>query len=246
MIHKWVLIDESNGAQTGDGDTLSSAKLNLIAQACEEQLNNHFSTHYGGFYQVRVGANPQDVKPDECIYSFVPSFTDIPNASAYHDEDQNGRPVSYCAVTTCASVLGANGVCQDASHEMLEAEGNQACNLFADDYTGSLHAHEVGDPVEVQSYPIEINGIDCYVSNFVLPSWFNPKGQAPYDYMTAEGLPGAVAPIAPFVIAKSNDGQGNYQIQENDSGETQIFGNPKKNKTHDWSRFTRIKERAKV
>lgn len=242
MISKWVLIDESNGAQTGDGDTLNPAKIALIAAAVEEQLNDHFSTYYGGFYQVRAGANPSDVKADETVISCVPAFKDIPNASAYHD-NVNGKKVAYIAVTTCSSAVGPNGVAQDASHELIEAEANPACNLFADDGVGNLHAREPGDPVEIQSYTIEINGIPVYVSNFVLPSWFNPQGSTPYDYMTSEGLPGAIAPSKPFQLASSPDGQGNYQIVETDSGETQIFGNTRKDKTHAYSRFTRIKTR---
>lgn len=245
MISKWVLIDESNNAQTGDGDVLTPGKLALIAKACETQLNEHFSNWYGGFSQVRAAVNPQDVKPDEKVYSFVRSFVDIPNDSAYHDILPNGTAVAYCAVSTCSSILGANGICQDASHELLEAEGNPACNLFADGYSGRLFAREVCDPVEVQSYTIEVNGIACSVSNFVLPSWFNPKGIAPYDCMSYYQEKEAVPPTGPFQIAPSSNGRGNYEITEINSGESQVFGNPRKNIQHNYSRIARIRRRKR-
>jgi len=228
LITKWVLIDKSNGAKCTNGETISYDALNLIAQAVEAQLNEEFADNYGGQYNVRV-SDGTDIQTDEYVYTCVATFQDIPGASAYHDEDENGRPRGFCAVTTCASLIGPNGVAQDCSHELLEAGGNPFCNKFDDDYSGKMHCHEVGDPVEVQSYPKMVGENAVYVSNFVLESWFNPKGVAPFDYMCEQGMAlgdGNQPPQGPMQIAPSYNGQGNYQIVEdaNDNSETQQFG----------------------
>ena len=200
MTTKWVLIDETNGATTGDGSKLDPTTLARIAAACDAQMNNEFKEEYGGDYEVRAGSGPKDIKCGEQVYTFVPTLAQAPGASAYHDEDGNGVPVAFCAVTTCGSLLGPDGISVDASHELLEAGADPSCNLMADNLQGLLVAYEVGDPVEVQTYPSHVDeGVQ--LSNFVLRSWFNPKGQAPFDFMSSANLPGAVAPPGPLQIA---------------------------------------------
>ena len=73
-------------------------------------------------------------------------------ASAYHDIHGNGAPFALCAVTTCGSLFGPNGVSVDASHEILETAGDEGANQFANDNHGLLHVVETCDAVEVQTY----------------------------------------------------------------------------------------------
>ena len=240
-VTKWVFIDETNGAKCGDGSSLDPASLRRIAIACDAQLNSEFADEYGGQYQVRDAADATDIQPGEQVYAFVPTVPNAPGASAYHDTDGKGVPVAYCAVTTCGSLFGANGVSVDATHECLEAGADPSCNLMADNLNGLLVAYEVGDPVEIQTYASHVDS-EVQISNFVLKSWFDPKASAPYDFMSAARIAGAVAPPGPLQIAPGNGG--NYIITETSSeNSTDTFGitsgSPRKERKDTGGRFVR-------
>jgi hypothetical protein len=209
----WVLIDETAGAKCTNGETLSAESLAHIAEAVQDQLNGEASDEWGGKTGVRVGSGPTDIQPGERVYSFVATLPNAPGASAYHDINGQGVPVAFCAVTTCDSVLGtANAVSVDVSHEMLEVLGDEGCNQYADDGAGTMHAHELCDPVEMQTYTKACSdGTVVYLSNFVLRSWFISGAAGPYEYMTQAGLSGAVPPGGAMQTAVGNGG--NYQIE---------------------------------
>ena len=183
---KWVLIDSTNGATTQDGSKLSSAVLTHIAQAVQAQVNQEFAAEWGSQATLRVGASAQDIQPGEWAYGFVGSLPDAPGASAYHDINGKGVPFALCAVTTCGSLFGPNGVSVDASHEILETAGDEGANQFANDNHGLLHAVEMCDAVEVQTYGKKAtDGTVVQVSNWLLRSWFIPGAAGPYEYMTS-------------------------------------------------------------
>lgn len=220
----WVLIDETNGAPCGNGETLDPVALAHIAEACTIQANRDYAPEHGGDVRVRVGKDATDILSGECAYVFKATLPEAPGASAYHDNNGEGVQFAFCAVTTCKSLLGPDGCGVDASHEVLETEGDPGCNKMADDNRGTLHACEDCDAVEVQQYPVTCaDGTVVYVSNFVLRSWYNPNGQPPYDYMSKAGIPGATAPPGPMQTAPGDGG--NYQIEEpsNQAQETQVF-----------------------
>lgn len=219
---KWVLIDQTNGATTTDGSKLSADVLARIAEAVSSQLNQEFAAEWGAQASIRVGANPKDIKPGEWAYGFLPSLPDAPGASAYHDINGKGVPFSLCAVTTCGSLYGPTGVGVDASHEILETAGDIGANLFANDNKGLLHALEMCNAVEVQTYgKTNKDGTVVQVSNWLLRAWFIPGAAGPHDYMTLAKLPGAVAPPGPLQTAHGNGG--NYQIVSKASGSKQVF-----------------------
>jgi len=224
---RWVLIDDTAGAKCADGSRLSAAALAHIAEAVQAQLNGEFADEWGMADVVRVGSGPKDIQVGERVYSFLATLPNAPGASAYHDVNGNGVPVSYCAVTTCGSLYGPDGVSVDVSHELCEASVDPGCNITADDMQGSVHALEACDAVEVQTYGKKCaDGTVVQVSNFLLRSWTIPGAAGPYDYMCKAGLPGAVAPPGPMQTAPSSSGQGNYQIvgPSNANQETQVFG----------------------
>lgn len=223
----WVLIDETAGqSKTADGSALTPAFLAHLVEACSAQLNGEFAREHGGAGTIRVGSGPNDVQPGERVYAFVGALPNAPGASAYHDINGQGVPVAFCAVTTCGSLYGSDGVSVDASHEILETGADEGCNQLADDGKGTLHAKEVCDPVETQTYGYTCaDGTVVQLSNFVMRSWFDPNAAGPYDYMTSAGLAGAVAPPGPMQTAPSPGGQGNYQITcpSETSEETETF-----------------------
>jgi hypothetical protein len=219
---KWVLIDSTNGAKTSDGSQLSAGVLAHIVEAVSSQLNGEYSDEYGGNVQMRVGKNANDIQPGEWAYGFLPTLPDAPGASAYHDINGKGVPFALCAVTTCGSLYGSNGVSVDASHEILETAGDQGANLYSDDNKGTLHAYEMCDAVEVQTYGKTCaDGTVVQVSNWLLRSWFDPNASAPFDYMSSVNLSGAVAPPGPMQTAPGNGG--NYQIVRPSTTESQTF-----------------------
>jgi hypothetical protein len=200
---------------------LSAADLAHIAEAVQDQVNQEFADEWGAQAVVRVGADAKDVQPGEWVYGFVDQLPDAPGASAYHDIDGNGVPFSLCAVTTCQDLYGPQGVSVDTSHEILETAGDEGANQFANDNKGQLHAVEMCDAVEVQTYPRTCkDGTVVRVSNWLLRAWFNPGHAGPYDYMSSKTLPGAVAPAGPLQTAKGNGG--NYQIIAKWGGDHQV------------------------
>jgi hypothetical protein len=246
---KWVLIDSTNGATTSDGAKISADVLLHVAEAVSSQVNEEFAAEWGAAASVRVGANASDVQPGEWVYGFVPSLPDAPGASAYHDINGNGVPFALCAVTTCSSLYGPNGISVDASHEILETAGDEGANLFANDNKGLLHAMEMCDAVEVQTYGKTCeDGTVVQVSNWLLRSWFIPGAAAPYEYMSMAKLPGAVAPPGPLQTAPGHGG--NYQIISRAAGSKQVFaagnhyhieGTRRKGPVPNWSSRTALR-----
>jgi hypothetical protein len=219
---KWVLIDDTNGATTQDGSTLSSDVLKHMAEAVQNQVNQEFAAEWGAQATIRVGANANDIQPGEWAYGFVASLPDAPTASAYHDINGKGVPFSLCAVTTCGSLLGPTGVSVDASHEILETAGDEGANQFANDNSGLLHAVEMCDAVEIQTYGKTCkDGTVVQVSNWLLRSWFIPGAGGPYDYMSFAKITGAVSPPGPLKTAPGHGG--NYQIVSKWGGDKQVF-----------------------
>jgi hypothetical protein len=217
---KWVLIDSTKGATTKDGSKLSPAVLQHIAEAVQDQVNQEFAAEWGAQATVRAGTE-NDIQPDEWAYGFVPTLPDAPGASAYHDINKKGVPFALCAVTTCDNLLGPNGVSVDASHEILEAAGDEGANQFANDNKGLLHALEMCDAVEVQTYSKKCkDGTAVQVSNWLLRAWFAPGAAGPYEYMSSAKLAGAVAPPGPLQTAAGHGG--NYQIITKWGGDKQI------------------------
>jgi hypothetical protein len=219
---RWVLIDQTNGAKAQDGSTLSAGVLAHIAEAVMSQVNNEFASEWGAQATIRVGANASDIQPGEWAYGFLPTLPDAPGASAYHDINGQGVPFALCAVTTCQDLFGPDGISVDASHEILETAGDEGANQFANDNNGLLHAVEMCDAVEVQTYAKTCrDGTVVQVSNWLLRSWFAPGASGPYEYMSYAGLAGAVAPAGPLQTAVGKGG--NYQIVSSWSGSKQVF-----------------------
>jgi hypothetical protein len=194
-----------------------------MAEAISDQVNNEFAAEWGAQASLRVGANAKDIQAGEWAYVFVPTLPNAPGASAYHDVGVSGVPFALCAVTTCGSLYGPTGVSVDVSHEILETAGDEGANLFANDNKGSLHALEMCDAVEIQTYGKTCkDGTVVQVSNWLLRAWFIPGAPGPFEYMSRAKLAGAVAPTAPFTTAQGHGG--NYQIISKATGSKQVFG----------------------
>lgn len=108
---------------------------------------------------------------------------DQAGALGYHDFTPGGRPISYVFAKTSRD-YGYNwtGV---LSHELVEMIADpyiQRCEQTGD---RQFHALETADPVEAEQfgYTITKGGATVFVSDFVLPAWFNPAAtKGPFDY----------------------------------------------------------------
>lgn len=218
---KWVLIDSTKGATTQDGSKISPAVLNHIAEAVQDQVNQEFAAEWGSKTTIRVGTE-NDIRPDEWAYGFVASLPGAPGDSAYHDINKKGVPFALCAVKTCGSLLGPNGLSVDVSHEILETAGDEGANQFANDNKGLMHAVEMCDAVEMQTYAKKCkDGTVVQVSNWLLRSWFSPGAPGPYDYMTSAKIAGAISPPGPLETAPGKGG--NYQLISKWGGDKGVF-----------------------
>jgi hypothetical protein len=134
--------------------------------------------------------------------------SDQPGALGYHALGY-GRVFAEPVLQNGGGILtGALSVSSVLSHEVLESFGDLYANAWGDLGNGTCYAWELGDPVESDSYAVPVravNGdqISGMVSNFVLPSWFDPDGQAPYDYMGLLIAPFEVRPTG-YVIAMAD------------------------------------------
>jgi hypothetical protein len=205
----FVIVDNSGGAPTADGASLTPEILANIASAVEIQLNRDFSPHWGGTYRVRVASGSDDVQPGEVPY-IIKSTIDAPGAIADHYVNPDGSPAAEDATSLSDTLTSASNSCSVAtSHEFLEVGADPPCNVWRDGGDGKEYCQEVGDPVEAQSYPITLdNGAVVYVSNFVTPAYFTPGAVGPYDYLSSIG-DNPSEPAAPFQVPAG----GNYQTE---------------------------------
>lgn len=99
----------------------------------------------------------------------------VPDAVGYHESDpENGVPIAFVSTKRAKrEVEGLSGV---LSHEILE--------MIVDPFERRINVGqnrsaiiEVGDPINEHTYRIDGLG----VSNFVFPSWYDPKGKKPFD-----------------------------------------------------------------
>ena len=161
---------------------------------------------------------PGDLPPDVSDFELLTIEDDIsaPGAEGFHD-DQLG--------VVFARVLPENN-CEAAPHEILEMLADSTCSLYADigDGTGRQIAIEVCDPVEEDHYPQQAQigdqpPQDIETTNYVLPSYFDPNGKAPFDKMGKLSAPFTMVPGGGgYQIIRSADGSTTDVFAENERG----------------------------
>ena len=209
---------------------VSDNEVDLMCQAIQKQMDFHVAPAWEqkpaiikfyknkilvpkGSYIITVTDKSSDVEDegdfgyhsidngDVYGYVFVKPILDDGGEVLY--DEQNDQNISVCSVL---------------SHEIIETWGDRFANFWADGPeidAGSEYALELCDPVEADSYVIEINDIKMSVSNFVYPSWFNPQAKSPkdlpFDYMSKL--------TAPFTMTS-----GGYMIVRKTLEINQVYG----------------------
>jgi hypothetical protein len=150
--------------------------------------------------------------------------SDQQGALGWHTEDAGdaiyGRVFARPVLTNGGDALTKTlSVASVLSHEVLEMWADPGCQAWMDDNQGHLHALEVCDPVESDSYLLK--GVT--VSNFVYPAWFDPHATPtdPVDYLHTTHAPFTLAP-------------GGYEVYRDDAGQEQTrFGDEVQAWRHD-------------
>lgn len=133
--------------------------------------------------------------------------TDQDGALGYHDVA--GNPIAYVFV---ADDL-ADGVnwTVTASHETLEMLGDPQITKTVD-VAGFQFCYEVADACEDDSLAYLING--HLMTDFVLPSWFDPAGKAPYTFRNTIHAPLALAVGGYIGVRQLPNGQWTQRMAE--------------------------------
>jgi hypothetical protein len=159
-------------------------------------------------YNVPKGGK---AKADEWQILYIDT-ADEAGALGYHDLTTKGQPVSKIFVKT--TIADGEEVSVTACHEVFEMAIDPLANLWAQAPNGILHAYEMCDAVEEDTFLVD--GIP--MSNFLHPSYFepftHPKGTK-YDHL------GKLT--APFTMTK-----GGYQIHMKGGAVTEVFGSVEK------------------
>ena len=131
--------------------------------------------------------------------AIVPTIQDQPQGVlGYHTERWGVAAAQPIFANGAQALTGDWSVSSTLSHEVLEMFIDPACNLWAANGQGSAYSLEVCDPVEAPTDTV--NGVS--VSNFVLPSWFDPLSPAGARFDKLGQV------TAPFTIAAG--GYANY------------------------------------
>ena len=208
----FVIVDESQSHAVGS-EQLTQPALERVANAIEQQLNNHVAPHYGGGYAMRVGT-ATDIKAGEIVCALVDSLPAAPGAVAYHDVNGNDVPTVYLALSLVSSVMnGSSSLSSALSHEACETAGDPGCNLWAQADNGRLHARELSDACQSNFY--DIDGVS--VSDFLLPSFWDVSGKAPYCYTASQGS-------GPDMSGPLKVAAGGYEIIMHGGSESQVTG----------------------
>ena len=202
LLHATLLLVNDNA-----GEDVTISLLSRISGAIQAQISDHYSAFWGN-EGVTIAAGPLPSGPLESVVPvYVRASSDVEGAAGYHDDDgiyvfRDGLPELTSGPFSLSVVV---------SHEILETLTDPGANRWADQGNGLEVAVEACDAVEGFCY--DIDGIS--VSDFLLPSFFDPDGQAPYSYM--------LKPEKPFTTAP--DGGQNYQITRavNEAGVKQVF-----------------------
>jgi len=176
---QFAIVNESKDAQ------ISSGVVEQIAAAVERQLYEHYAPFWeSSGAPVRVYPDLKSVPTQAALVALLDS-ADQAGVLGYHDVTPDGRSyarVFWKPIRGSGGTLtsGSNSLSVTVSHEVLETIGDPYASFWGQDpSTGLLHALELCDACEAESYVVD--GIS--VSNFVGPRFFR-SGAGPYDWMS--------------------------------------------------------------
>jgi hypothetical protein len=208
---------------------LTPVWLTGLAVALQAQLNRDLAPFWGGSYVVRI-SDGTDIAAGEAALLLQDSGP--PSALGWHDIDGNDVVFGVVDVDLESSL---DDLAQTCSHEILEMAVDGPVNTWRDNGAGVEVAQEACDAVESNRYPdpYVTNGQAYALSDFVLPTFFDPNAQAPYCFLHYQQLTGtdlSAASIQGFPSAPFATAAGGYQnVRQSTNGVVQVFGEAGRN-----------------
>jgi len=186
--------------------------LNMqLSQFCNDWNVSPYILIYSGVTELRGATMKIFITAD--TKNTLTDKNGTPLAYGYHmPPDLNGNISAYICANVILSDIKNNGILKGVtdkgasvskiiSHEMLEMIIDPVGNKT---YMASVIVNgktierasiisEVSDPVNNQHYNFNItNGMKVQVTDYVLPSWFNPGGKRPFNHNDTLGAPFAL------------------------------------------------------
>ncbi len=135
--------------------------------------------------------------------------SDLDGALAYHT-DEDGAVKAYIFVKTILDDGGSRlfdgakeTVASAFCHELMEALIDPFCNSWADGLGARQYSYEVCDPVQDGIVQVKLEGGKTVgLSNYVLPSWFDPqvRGGRKFDHLGQLGSSLSMTPGGYMVV----------------------------------------------
>jgi hypothetical protein len=159
----------------------ASGVLEAIAEALTIQVERDFAPAWG----VTTARFTVGGRGDKIHF-----FDSAHQAGDYgwHIVDGHGLPYAHVFSDPSISagsdwITGPDAISVTASHEALEMLADPAANEYSFNGARLMWAREVCDAVQANTYRIVAHGLRVPVSNFVLPAFFNPWTDGPYDHL---------------------------------------------------------------
>jgi hypothetical protein len=204
-------------AVVNQSTVVSDSELPAVVAALQKQVEEHFWPAWNLDAELDLVAKGRPVRAGAWQLVILDD-SDQADALGYHETTADGLPLGKVFARTTLQDGGQWSV--TASHELLEMLADPEINLsvFVQDgaTSGRLYAYEVCDPVENDIYLID--GIA--VSDFVLPSWFEPATAgvtppAPFDFLKQLRAPlPALSPGGYIGVFNVGDGSGWTQVTD--------------------------------
>lgn len=189
-----AIINETSCVQDSD--------LETYAEALQIQVTRDFMPKWPGCDANLVFVPKGKSAPSGSWQLAILDNADCDGALGYHDLTEEGRPLGK--VFAKLDLESGLSVSITISHELLEMLADPHVNLAASDANGKLWFYEVCDACEDDAYGYLINGV--LVSDFVLPSYFEPTSDGPYDFKGEIKSPFSLLPGG-YLSYLANNGQ---------------------------------------
>lgn len=156
---------------------VSAAEVTAAVAALQVQVDRDYLPAYGG-----KGVNLEAVQVGEATdlstwQVLLLDNSDQAGALGYHDVTPAGQPLGKVFVAT--DLQYGESWTVTTSHELLEMLADPNVDQTVDDAQGWTYPRENCDAVEGDTS----TELGVLVSNFVLPSWFDARGKAPFDHL---------------------------------------------------------------
>ena len=203
---------------------VTNDQVNTMCEAIQVQLNLHVLPAWNmRAGSIKFYADATKVPGYAWVVTMLDNSTQA-GALGYHAEDNDkvdgfifaGPVLQNKGVALYDPTNPQNvSVASVLSHEVCEMVGDRYAGGFSQGpqvSAGNLYCQELCDPVENDSYAINVGGTSVAVSNFLFPSWFNPEAvsptNSPFDYLGKLTAPFTMDAGGYMIVASlTNEGQ---------------------------------------